>query len=227
MNGRAFILLVDDERDLHELLQIHLEKAGFQFRAFANASSFLRFLEKSKPDLILLDLMLPDGDGMEICRFLKRREKYASIPVIMLTAKTEEIDRVLGLEMGADDYITKPFSPRELVARVKAVLRRMTPSEETIRIQTGIILMDVEKHEVLVEGKEIPLSPTEFNLLKILLSKKGWVFSREKLLDFLWGMDKVVTDRTIDVHIKNLRSKLGKAARHIKNVRGVGYKFEE
>jgi two-component system phosphate regulon response regulator PhoB/two-component system alkaline phosphatase synthesis response regulator PhoP len=170
--------------------------------------------------------MLPDSDGMDICRYMKKKEQYSAIPIIMLTAKSDETDKVLGLEMGADDYVTKPFSSRELVARVKAVLRRRERTgEETIEIG-GILEILPKKYEVVVEGKKIDLTTTEFRILKILSNRIGWVFSREQLLDELWGHDKIVIDRTIDVHIKHLRAKLGKAAKFIKNVRGLGYKLE-
>ena len=171
--------------------------------------------------------MLPDADGIEICKYLKSNQEFSSIPVIMLTARADETDKVLGLELGADDYVTKPFSPRELVARVKAVLRRKT-QDSGKKIKIGdILLIDLNKFQAFVENKKIDLTPTEFRILKILASKKGWVFTRDQILDHLWGHDKVVLDRTIDVHIKNLREKLGEAAKFIKNVRGVGYKIEE
>jgi len=223
---KEFIVLVEDEVALHDLLRLHLEKAGYRFEAFAGAEPFLKWLEKNKPDLIILDWMLPDADGLEICRFLKNQDDTKNIPVIMLTAKSEEVDRVLGLEMGADDYISKPFSVRELVARVKAVLRRGKTSPVSI-LRGGPITVDLERHEVWVEDKRVELTSVEFNILKILLSKKGWVFTRDKLLDLLWSGEKIVTDRTVDVHISNLRSKLGKAGELIRNIRGVGYKFEE
>jgi len=223
---KKLVVLVEDEIDLHDLLRLNLEKAGFRFQAFAEAAPFLRFLEKNKVDLIILDLMLPDADGLEICRFLKNKAETKNIPIIMLTAKSAEIDRVLGLEMGADDYISKPFSVRELVARVKAVLRR-AEEPAPVFLVGGEIRVDPEKHEVWVGEKKVELTPVEFNLLKILLTKKGWVFSRQRLLDLLWSGEKVVTDRTIDVHISSLRTKLGQAGRYIKNVRGIGYKFDE
>ena len=179
------------------------------------------------PDLVVLDLMLPDVDGLEVCKYMKGDPEFANIPIIMLTAKSSEIDKVVGLELGADDYITKPFSPRELVARVKAVLRR-TSKKESLQ-KTSIddkLIIDEKKYEVTVEGKKISLTNSEFNILKMLTSKIGWVFSREQILENLWGDEKYVLDRTVDVHIKNLRDKLGLMGKCIKNVRGVGYKFE-
>ncbi len=222
------IYVVDDEPDILELLSLHLKKAGFKVQCFENAVRFMAQLKIQKPDLIILDLMLPDEDGLDVCKKLKRDEFYLSIPIIMLTAKGEEIDKILGLELGADDYITKPFSVKELVARVKAVMRRpkAISSREKIEIR-NLVIIDPEKHEVIVEGKKIDLTSTEFRILKLLASKKGWVFSREHILDQLWGQEKYVVDRTVDVHIKHLREKLGRAAILIKNIRGVGYKLEE
>jgi DNA-binding response OmpR family regulator len=220
------IAVVDDEPDILELVTIHLEKANFNVESFQDGESFLKSMEKTRPDLLILDLMLPDSDGMEICRYMKKKEQLSSIPIIMLTAKSNETDKVLGLELGADDYVTKPFSPRELVARVKAVLRRKERTEDE-RIEIGSILNILpKKFEVRVDDRKVDLTATEFRILKILASRMGWVFSREQLLDELWGHDKVVIDRTIDVHIKHLRAKLGRAAKFIKNVRGLGYKLE-
>ena len=222
------IAIVDDEPDIVELVSINLKKAMFKVNGFSDAESFYRFLEEKIPDLIILDLMLPDADGLEICKYLKREDKFSSIPIIMLTAKGEETDKVLGLEFGADDYVTKPFSPKELVARVKAVLRRRQKVEGSRKLDIGgILTMDLETYEVVVEDRKIELTSTEFRILKLLLSKKSKVFSRNDILDYLWGHEKIVLDRTIDVHIKHLRDKLGKAGRFIKNIRGVGYKLEE
>ena len=221
------IAVIDDEPDILELVSLHLTKSGFKVKEFLTAESFFKFLSSKIPDLIILDLMLPDSDGIEICKYLKSKEDFKFIPVIMLTARATETDKVLGLELGADDYVTKPFSPRELVARVKAVLRRKT-QESGKKIKIGdILLIDLNKFEVFVENKKIDLTPTEFRILKILASKKGWVFTRDQILNHLWGQEKAILDRTIDVHIKNLREKLGKAAKFIKNVRGIGYKVEE
>jgi len=230
------IAIIDDEPDIVELVSIHLNKAMFNVKGFYDAEGLYSFLGLSdghrqnngqKPDLIILDLMLPDADGIEICKNLKKRDEYSYIPIIMLTAKGEETDKVLGLEFGADDYVTKPFSPRELVARVKAVLRRQQRSDETGIIDIdGILMIDIEKHEVAVEGQDVELTSTEFRLLKLFISNKSKVFSRYDILDYLWGDEKIVLDRTIDVHIKNLREKLGKAGQFIKNIRGIGYKLE-
>lgn len=222
------IAIIDDEPDIVELVSLHLTRSGFKVKKFLNGENFFKFLSKEIPDLIILDLMLPDSDGIEICKYLKSNENFNSIPIIMLTALSSEVDRILGLEIGADDYVTKPFSPRELVARVKAVLRRRTERQLSSQIKIGdVLLIDFNKYKVYVENKEINLTSTEFRILKILAQKRGWVFTRDQILYHLWGHDKAVLDRTVDVHIKRLREKLGKAGKFIKSVRGVGYKIEE
>lgn len=225
---KELIAIVDDEPDILELVDLHLKRAGFRTDGFLNAENFLKFIKIERPDLIILDLMLPDADGLEVCKELKKQAEYSTIPIIMLTAKGEETDKILGLELGADDYVTKPFSPKELVARVKAVLRRQQMREELLKIEIGGLLTILpEKHEVYVEGNKVDLTSTEFRMLQLLSLKKGWVFTRDQILDYLWGQEKAVVDRTVDVHIKHLREKLGKASRLIKNIRGVGYKLEE
>jgi len=222
------VAIVDDEPDIAEVVSLHLKRTGFVTKEFTDGESFLKFMERQTPDLIILDLMLPDFDGLEICKYLKKKEEFSSIPIIMLTAKGGETDKVLGLELGADDYVTKPFSPKELVARVKAVLRRQDQKETTAKINIAdILVIDLKKYQTVVEDEKIQLTPTEFRILQLLASKKGWVFTRNQILDHLWGENKVVLDRTIDVHVKNLRDKLGKAAKFIKNVRGIGYRLEE
>ncbi len=225
MNGKT-VYIVEDEQDISGLVALHLRKSGFIAIEFQSSQNFFNFLKNQIPDLVILDLMLPDADGLEICKYLKASPDYQSIPVIILTARSDESDKILGLELGADDYVTKPFSPRELVARVKSVLRRHSV-EHTIVSIGGILVVDTQKYEIHVKNKKIHLTTTEFNILKILLSKKGWVFSREKILELLWHGEKAVIDRTIDVHIKKLREKLGEADKFIKNVRGIGYKIEE
>ena len=223
-----FIAIIEDEPDIVELVSLHLKRAGFTVEGFAEAEAFFKFIKKQVPDLIILDLMLPDADGLELCKYLKKKDEYLSIPIIMLTAKGEETDKILGLELGADDYVTKPFSPKELVARVKAVLRRKVQREESKLIKIGDLLtLNTEKYEVLLEGEKIELTTTEFRIVQLLSSRKGWVFTRDMILDYLWGDEKAVLDRTVDVHIKNLREKLGEAKKFIKNVRGIGYKLEE
>jgi DNA-binding response OmpR family regulator len=222
------IALVEDELDLAKLTVTALSKEGFRVQTFPDAGSFLRTLEKTPPDLILLDLMLPDVNGMDVCRILRRNEAWQSIPVIMVTAKGGETDRVLGLELGADDYLVKPFSARELAARIRAVLRRgrTEASPRRLSIGGGAIEMDSERFEVRLAGKTVELTTTEFKLLYLLASAPGRVFTRDQILDHLWGREKIVLDRTVDVHVKNLREKLGGAARFLKNIRGMGYKIE-
>ena len=221
------ILIVDDEPDIVELVKINLEKNGFDVISSYTGREIFNLFKKFSIDLVILDLMLPDIDGLEICKILKSENETKNIPIIMLTAKDTEIDKVLGLELGADDYITKPFSPRELVARVRAVLRRTRkPSDESILKFDNILKIDLKKFEVFVNGEKVNLTTTEFKLLKALAIRRGEVLSRNELLDYIWGSEKIVIDRTIDVHIKHLREKLGKVGKFIKNVRGVGYKLD-
>jgi two-component system phosphate regulon response regulator PhoB/two-component system alkaline phosphatase synthesis response regulator PhoP len=225
---KELIAILDDEPDILDLVSLHLKKAGFRIEGFLDAENFFQFMDSKIPDLIILDLMLPDADGFEICKYLKKKDEFTSIPIVMLTAKGEEMDKVLGLELGADDYVTKPFSPKELVARVKAVLRRHPQRDTAQKIEVGGELSILpDKYEVYVKEQRIELTSTEFKILQLLASKKGWVFTRDQILDYLWGKEKAVVDRTVDVHIKHLREKLGKAARFIKNIRGVGYKLVE
>jgi DNA-binding response OmpR family regulator len=222
------VAIVDDDRDILELVSVHVTRAGMKARAFADAEGFYAFLRQGTPDIVILDLMLPDADGIEICKFLRRDDRFSGLPVIMLTARADEVDRILGLEIGADDYITKPFSPKELVSRVKAVLRRSRPGEQpTQKLSVGDLLtVDLQRHKVTVEARPVELTPVEFRILQLLASRQGWVFSRDSILDFLWGHDKTVSDRTVDVHIRHLREKLGPASGLIKNVRGTGYKLD-
>jgi DNA-binding response OmpR family regulator len=222
------IAVVDDEPDILELVSLHLSKAGFSVRTFPDAGRFQKSLTSSLPDLVILDLMLPDADGLDVCKDMKKDSRTAHIPVVMLTARGEESDKVVGLELGADDYVTKPFSPKELVARVKAVLRRQDTKAvpETLELAGGVV-MDLNRYEVTVHGRKVDVTTTEFKLLGILAERRGWVFSRDEILSRLWGEEKAVLDRTVDVHVTNLRKKLGKAGRLIENVRGVGYKLSE
>lgn len=221
------ITVLDDEPDILHLVTLHLERSGFHVDGYTDAKGFLHSVGRREPDLIILDLMLPDSDGFELCRGLKRDPSLSRVPIIMLTARGQETDKVAGLELGADDYITKPFSPRELVARVKAVLRRSGHEEAKPVIVDGSLVIDTDRFEVRVEGAPVSLTHAEFRILHLLASNRGKVFSREKILDHLWGNEKAVLDRTVDVHIKNLRDKLGPHGRLIGNVRGVGYKMEE
>ncbi len=221
------IAALDDEPDILELLKVSLRKAGYRFEGFQEADELYRYLDREKPNLLLLDLMLPGADGLEVCRHIRRTEGLADIPVIMLTARGDESDKIVGLELGADDYVTKPFSTKELVARIHAVLRRPTGGETSRRIVVGPLVVDLDKFEVTVDGARVDLTATEFKILQLLSSRRGRVFSRDQILDFLWGQEKAVIDRTIDVHIRNLREKLGPAGSLVKNIRGVGYKLEE
>jgi len=229
MNGQRKIAIIEDEADIRELLANYLKKAGFEVSKFEDGSSFLKSLRKEKPDLVILDLMLPDLDGIEICRYLRSHDEFSSVLIMILTAKGNEEEKVQGLELGADDYIVKPFSLKEVLARVKALLRRTTPNieeEKKIKI-SDILVIDPQAHRVYLKGEEIELTFTEFKILEILASRKGKVFTREKLLDALWGNEKIVTERSIDVHIKKLRDKLKEARSLIKTIRGVGYKLED
>jgi DNA-binding response OmpR family regulator len=227
--AKPMLFAVDDEADILELITIHVRKAGFLIKTFNRAEPLLKVLAEEIPDLIILDLMLPDLDGLEICKRLKKDERTAAIPVLILTAKGDETDVVLGLELGADDYMVKPFSPKELVARVHAILRRRQApgSAGSGKWRVGDMLeIDERQHAVWVAGRKLEVTATEFAILKVLARNPGWVFSRDQLLDKVWGEDKASLDRTIDVHVKNLRDKLGEAGRLIKSVRGVGYKLE-
>jgi two-component system phosphate regulon response regulator PhoB/two-component system alkaline phosphatase synthesis response regulator PhoP len=227
--AKLLVAVVDDEPDILELVRLHLDRAGFVVKPFAAARPFLQYMEKHLPDLLVLDLMLPDGDGLEICKGLKQEPRTSALPILILTARGEKPDIVLGLEFGADDYLVKPFSPSELVARLKAILRRSTapgPDRENLVRVGERLIIDPGRHSATVDGRPVSLTSTEFSLLLILGRKPGWVFSREQILDGLWGDEKDVIDRTVDVHIKHLREKLGPAGSLIKNIRGVGYKIE-
>jgi two-component system phosphate regulon response regulator PhoB/two-component system alkaline phosphatase synthesis response regulator PhoP len=219
------IFMLDDEKDILDALSAQLEKAGFEPRGFEEPNAFYKALETTLPALIILDLMLPGSDGLEICRELRRNKQTSAIPIIMLTARDEVPDKVLGLELGADDYLTKPYSRHELIARIKSLLRRTSQSDSSITA-IGPLRIDFNTYEVWVDDKRVDLTTTEFRLLKMLVERRGWVFNREQILDGLWGKDKIVIDRTVDVHIKNLREKLGDAGSMIKNIRGVGYKID-
>ncbi len=229
MTNPKKILIVDDEADIVELVSYNLKKEGFSVDSAYDGEIALAAIKKNKYDLIVLDLMLPGLQGMELCRILRNDQKTKNLPIIMLTAKGEEVDRIVGLEMGADDYIAKPFSPRELVARVKAILRRTAekPAEEKI-IHAGDLAIDKETYTVTKKGIPLKLSATEFKLLFFLAERKGKVFSREQLLDAVWSGDAFVEPRTVDVHIKRLRAQIEDnpaSPRYIKTMRGIGYSF--
>ena len=225
--GKEKILIVEDEKDIVEMIEYNLKKEGYTISSVLNGEQAISLAKKERPDLIILDLMLPDIDGFEICRRLKNNEITVQIPIIMLTAKSREADKVAGLELGADDYLTKPFSPRELIARIRTILRRWEAPLPIKKIKKGIVAIDSIKHKVIVDGKEIILTHTEFKLLEFMAQRPGVVLSRHRLLDGVFGYDAEVYDRTVDSHIKSLRKKLGKARDYIETVRGAGYRFKE
>ncbi len=223
------IAIVDDEAGVVSTVSEYLANKGFVTRGFSNSKDLFEFLAKEeRPDLIILDIMLPGMPGFEICKKLKEKERYSTIPIIMVSAKGEVPDKTSGLDLGADDYLVKPFSLEELTARINAVLRRQSPEEKEEKVTVGnLLVLDRKRYEVTVEGKKVDLTPTEFKILECLSSRKDQVFTRDRILDYLWGEEKIVIERTIDVHIRHLREKLGKAGDLIKNVRGIGYKLEE
>ena len=226
----AKILIVEDERDIVDLLRYNLQEAGFETDAVRNGADALHRAVENPPDLILLDLMLPEVDGLIVCRLLKNDPRTKNIPIVMVTAKTEERDRVAGLELGADDYITKPFSPREVVLRVSAVLRRIQAgkqAESTKQIETHGLTIDMDKHQVLTETGAIDLTATEFKLITLFARSPGRVFTRDILMDVIWGQEYYGIDRTVDTHVSRLRRKLGEFGKHIETVHGVGYRFKE
>jgi phosphate regulon transcriptional regulator PhoB len=224
------ILVIDDEADLVELVIYNLKKEGFSVDAASDGETALKKVRKGTYDLIILDLMLPGIQGTELCRFLRNDPKTSGVPIIMLTAKAEEVDKIVGLEIGADDYVTKPFSPRELVARVKAVLRRSTKKPVTDKIvKTGDLEINRERYTVIKKGKHVKVSATEFKILLFLAERKGKVFSREQLLDAIWRDEAFVEPRTVDVHIRRLRAHIEDDPAHpryIKTMRGIGYFFD-
>lgn len=224
------ILIVDDEINIRELMKFNLEKEQYKVLEAEDGVQALACIEQNKPDLVLLDLMLPKMDGIEVCKRVKSNPKTAGIPIIMLTARADEIDKIIGLEMGADDYITKPFSPREVVARVRAVLRRQQPSSNSVdgELIVGDIKINFISYEVWIGEEKIELTPKEYELLKLFLTNLNRVFSREQLLEKIWGYEYYGDTRTVDVHIRHLRYKLEKSthfADAIQTVRGVGYKL--
>lgn len=223
------ILIVEDEKDIIKMLEYNLKKEGFKTLSAHSGEDALDLAHGEHPDLIILDLMLPGMDGLEVCKALKRESKTASIPVIMLTAKSQESDKVVGLELGADDYVTKPFSPRELIARIKAVLRRTKEKDKLPEaLKIGELAIDFSKINVVVKDRPVALTAKEFELLKTLIKAKGRVLSRDYLLDAIWGLDHAIEiqTRTVDVHIRTLRKKLKNEAKRIITVKNYGYRFE-
>lgn len=223
------ILIIEDEKNIVELIKYNLEKDGFRVLTATKGCTGLETAQKQKPDLVILDLMLPELSGLEICKALKNDPKTKSIPIIMLTAKGTEADKVVGLELGADDYITKPFSPRELIARIHAVLRRVRDTPKKNVLKSGPVELDITKHELRLNGKPVEVTAKEFELLYILMNSKGRVMTREMLLSKVWGYENSINieTRTVDMHITQLRKKLGKTADCITTVKGVGYRFDE
>ena len=222
------VLIVEDERDIVQVLEFSLKQAGFDAAVAYDGEQARARIQQRVPDLVLLDLMLPDVPGTEICKLLKTTPRTAHVPVLMLTARGEEIDRVLGFELGADDFVTKPFSVRELMLRIKAVLRRRGPEEgESPRLEVGPIRVDIEAHRVHIAQGEVVLTALEFKLLLSLISRPGRVLSREQLLDQVWGLSPETQTRTVDTHVKRLREKLGPARDLLETVRGAGYRLND
>ncbi len=226
----AKILIVEDERDIVDLLRYNLKQENFEVDVVRNGADVLPRAVDNPPDLILLDLMLPEVDGLIVCRLLKNDPRTKKIPIIMLTAKTDEQDRVTGLELGADDYITKPFSPREVVLRINAVLRRLNTGnndEDENQIETHGVVIDLNRHQVLTDDGAIDLTATEFKLITLFAKSPGRVFNRDILMDVIWEQEYYGIDRTVDTHVSRLRRKLGKLGKHIETVYGVGYRLKE
>ncbi len=222
------ILVVDDEPDALELIEFNLKSAGYDVVTALDGEEALKKARDLLPHLIILDLMLPEVDGIEVCKILRRDQRTSGIPIIMLTAKAAEVDRVLGLELGADDYVTKPFSPRELILRVKRLLRsNEVLVEKTDRIEWKELSVDIPRHQAMVKGKPVDLTATEFKLLTILAQRRGRVQSRDQLLQDVWEYDNLIDTRTVDTHMRRLREKLGVASKYLDTVRGVGYRFVE
>lgn len=226
--AKSKILIVEDDRDIVEMVEYNLKEEGYETLSALNGEDGVELARRQQPDLIILDIMLPIMDGFEVCRTLRSSDITAQIPIIILSAKSQETDKVVGLELGADDYVTKPFSLRELIARIRAILRRDREHRRTSNIQQrGDIAVDSSRHKVTVSGEEISLTFTEFKLLEFLAHRPGVVLSRDQILDAVSGDEAVVCDRTVDAHVKSLRRKLGKAKDYIETVRGAGYRFKE
>lgn len=222
------ILIVEDEKDVVDLLTLNLRKVGgFVVSSASDGASGLTKARDEKPDFIILDLMLPRMTGLEVCKILKTESATRHIPVLMLTAKAEEIDRIVGLELGADDYVVKPFSPREIILRIKAILRRGSPEQTDERLTAGGITIDPARHRVSVNGKLVNLTSLEFKLLRTLMQRRGRVQERDRLLNEVWGYESVIDTRTVDTHVRRLREKLGKAGDIVETVRGFGYRLRE
>jgi two-component system phosphate regulon response regulator PhoB len=221
------ILVVDDEPDALEILGFKLKEAGYQALFAKDGTRAIAVARDERPALIVLDLMLPEVDGLEVCKILRRDPATAMIPILMLTARASEMDRVIGLELGADDYVTKPFSPRELVLRIKKLLSRVKAADEPVaHLRFGGLEIDVPRHQVTVDGTPVTLTATEFKLLEILARRRGRVQTRDRLLQDVWGYDNPIDSRTVDTHMRRLREKIGGAADYLETIRGVGYRFK-
>jgi two-component system phosphate regulon response regulator PhoB len=222
------VLIVEDEKDIHDLVEYHLKQSGFSILSAFDGYSGLEKAKRDRPNLIILDIMLPEMDGKDVCRALKANPVTRSIPILMLTAKTEEIDRIIGFELGADDYVSKPFSPKELILRIKAILRREEVDQEGERIlRVGDLVIEIERHHISVNRKAVQLTATEFKLLVELVSHRGRVQTRGNLLNKVWGYTYEGYHRTVDTHIRRLREKIGDEGKYIETLRGVGYRFRE
>lgn len=222
------ILAIDDEKDILKLLEYNLQKEGYQFFSSKTGEEGFELAKSKRPDLVILDLMMPGIDGIEVCKLLKANQSTKSIPIIMLTAKSAEIDQVVGLELGASDYITKPFSVKVLLARVKNIFRKTRPGqEEAAVIKAGDLVIDRERQSFTIKGKPVSLTKLEFNILSFLMQNPGKVFSRDQLLSGAWKGETFIVDRTVDVHVRSIRQKLGKYRDAIETVRGTGYRFVE
>ena len=221
------IYIIEDEPDIRETLVYNFQKENFEVNSSGKGLKGLEDIKVTKPDVLILDLMLPDISGLEICRKIKADDQLKNISIIMLTAKGDEVDRIVGFELGADDYVTKPFSVRELILRIKAVLKRGQKKEDVVEVgrQFGDLSIDIESHEVQVNNEQIDLTALEFRLLRQLVDRRGRVQSRDQLLSDVWGYSSEVTTRTVDTHIKRLREKLGPMGKYVQTIRGVGYKF--
>ncbi len=219
------ILIIEDETDVADLLTLNLRKAGFRTSTAADGASGLQKARDDRPDFIILDLMLPRMSGLEVCKILKSDTATSHTPILMLTARAEEIDRIVGLEFGAEDYVTKPFSPREVVLRIRAIFRRGEKADESLK--AGPISIDPARHEVRINGKRVRLTSIEFKLLQKLMQRRGRVQDRDRLLNEVWGYESVIDTRTVDTHVRRLREKLGKAGDAIETVRGFGYRLRE
>lgn len=222
----ALIYIVEDDQNIREIESFALKNSGYQIRDFSNAKDFYHAVKEKKPDGVLLDIMLPDEDGMEILQNLRKDPVTKRLPIIMVTAKSTELDRVKGLDMGADDYIVKPFGVMELISRVKALLRRSMGEDQEKLLKVGEIVLDDEKHQVFVNDRQCDLTYKEYELLRLFMRNRGIVLSRDLIMDRIWEMNCDVETRTLDVHLKTLRSKLGESASHIKTIRNVGYRME-